>query len=96
MFGFIDTRVVFENVYNTLAPVLRLSAMMVPSMAEVVDTEKMPAAATIGKHLSPLVVSKKVTGEGTLLESSGPVSLVQFVLIGGTATRAMNQSLFGN
>ena len=96
MFGFIDTRVVFENVYNTLAPVLRLSAMMVPSMAEVVDTEKMPAAATIGKHLSPLVVSQKVTGEGTLLESSGPVSLVQFVLIGGTATRAMNQSLFGN
>lgn len=95
MFGFIDTRVVFENVYNTLMPVLRLSAMMVPSIAEVVEVEKMPAAATIGKHLSPIVVSQKVTAEGTLLESSGPVSLGQFILIGSAAAGTLNQSLFG-
>jgi hypothetical protein len=95
MFGYIDTRVVFENVYNTLVPVLRLSAMMVPSIGEVVDVEKMPAAGTIGKHLPPIVVSQKVSAEGTLLESSGPVSLSQFLMIGGAAATVANQSLFG-
>ncbi len=95
MFGYIDTRVVFENVYNTLVPVLRLSAMMVPSIGEVVDVEKMPAAGTIGKHLPPIVVSQKVSAEGTLLESSGPVSLSQFLMIGGAAATLANQSLFG-
>lgn len=95
MFGYIDTRVVFENVYNTLVPVLRLSAMMVPGIGEVVDVEKMPAAGTIGKHLPPIVVSQKVSAEGTLLESSGPVSLSQFLMIGGAAATVANQSLFG-
>lgn len=95
MFGYIHTRVVFENVYNTIVPVLRLSAMMVPSIGEVVDVEKMPAAGTIGKHLPPIVVSQKVSAEGTLLESSGPVSLSQFLMIGGGAAWIANQSLFG-
>lgn len=94
MFGFIDTRVVFENLYTSLVPVLRLSAMMVPKVSEVINVEKMPAAEKIGKILPPIVVSQKVSAEGTLLESSGPVSLTQFLMIGGAAADVAKQNLF--
>jgi len=95
MFGYIDTRVVFENIYNTVVPIVRLSALMMPSVSNVVDVESLPAAGTIGKHLGPIVVTQSVTAEGTLLESRGPLSLGQFLMIGVAASRSADLSAFG-
>jgi hypothetical protein len=56
----------------------------------------LPKAETIAKHLPPIVLSQKRTTEGTLMESSGPVSLTQFLLLSTAGAMAANQSILGN
>ena len=95
-FCYIDTRTVFTRVYNSFVPVIRFGAAMMPDLKKRIDVSKLPKAETIAKHLPPIVLSQKRTTEGTLIESSGPVSMTQFLLLSGAGVMAANQSLRGN
>jgi hypothetical protein len=93
-FCYIDSRTVFERLYNSLVPVIRFGAAMMPDVTRHVDVSKLPRAETIGKHLPPIVLSQKRTSEGTLVESSGPVSMSQFLILSAAGAAASNQSFF--
>jgi hypothetical protein len=95
-FGYIDTPTVFTRVYNSFVPVIRFGAAMMPDLKNRIDVSKLPKAESIAKHLPPIVLSQKRTTEGTLMESSGPVSLTQFLLLSTAGAMAANQSLLGN
>ena len=69
---------------------------MMPDLKNRIDVSKLPKAETITKHLPPIVLSQKRTTEGTRRESSGPVSLTQFLLLSTAGAMAANQSLLGN
>jgi hypothetical protein len=83
-FCYIDTRTVFTRVYNSFLPVIRFGAAMMPDLKKRIDVSKLPKAETIAKHLPPIVLSQKRTTEGTLIESSGPVSISELLILGGT------------
>jgi hypothetical protein len=57
---------------------------MMPDLKKRIDVSKLPKAETIAKHLPPIVLSQKRTTEGTLIESSGPVSISELLILGGT------------
>lgn len=95
-FCYIDTRTVFTRVYNSFVPVIRFGAAMMPDLKKKIDVSKLPKAETVAKHLPPIVLSQKRTVEGTLVESSGPVSMTQFLLLSGAGAMLANQSLLGN
>lgn len=90
-FCYIDTGTVFERLYSSFVPVLRFGALMMPAIGKTVDLNKMPKAATISRHLPPIILSQKRTKDGTLIESSGPVSMSEFLLMGTGAFAAMNK-----
>ena len=94
-FCYLDTRTLFERTYGSLLPVIRLSTAMMPDLATRIDVSKLPKPETIGQHLPPIVLSQRRTTEGTRLESSGPISMGQFLLLAGTISAARNQNLFG-
>jgi|GEM_PF-963287 hypothetical protein len=95
-FCYIDTRTVFTRVYNSFVPVIRFAGAMMPDLKTRIDVSKLPKAETIAKHLPPIVLSQKRTTEGTLIESSGPVSMTQFLILSSAGTMLANQSLLGN
>jgi hypothetical protein len=94
-FCFLDTRVVFEKSYETILPVIKLSAALMPAINQQWDIAKLPSPPTIGQHLPPIVFSQKRSSDGTRLESSGPVSMSQFLILAASAYTALNQTLFG-
>lgn len=94
-FCYLDARTLFERSYGSLLPVIRLGAAMMPDLANRIDVSKLPKPETIGQHLPPIVFTQRRTDEGIRLESSGPVSMGQLLLVTGAAFPAINQNLFG-
>ena len=94
-FCFLDTRVVFERSYGAILPIIKMSAALMPDMSQKWDVAKLPSPPTIGQHLPPIVFSQKRIPDGTRMESSGPVSMSQFLILAGSASAALNQTLFG-
>jgi hypothetical protein len=94
-FCFLDTRVVFERSYGAILPIIKMSAALMPDMSQKWDVAKLPNPPTIGQHLPPIIFSQKRIPDGTRMESSGPVSMSQFLILAGSASAALNQTLFG-
>jgi hypothetical protein len=94
-FCFLDTRVIFERAYGAILPILKMSAAIMPDINQQWDISKLPSPPSIGQHLPPIVFSQKRVTDGTRLESSGPVSMSLFLLLAGSASAALNQTLFG-
>ncbi len=94
-FCFLDTRVVFERSYGAILPIIKMSAALMPDMSRKWDVAKLPSPPTIGQHLPPIVFSQKRIPDGTRMESSGPVSMSQFLILAGSASAALTQTLFG-
>ena len=94
-FCYLDTRVVFERTYGAILPIIKMSAALMPDMSQKWDVAKLPSPPTIGQHLPPIVFSQKRIPDGTRMESSGPVSMSQFLILAGSASAALNQTLFG-
>ncbi len=86
VFGYVDSRVVFERAYTTLRPALLFGAQVMPGMAEWIDTSKLPQLETVAKHLAPIVYTQSRVDNGYLIESTGPITLNQAILIGVGAT----------
>jgi hypothetical protein len=70
----------FERAYTAVRPVILFGALVMPGMAETIDTTKLPQTDTIAKHLPPIILSQQCTAEGVLFESSGPVTVSQILL----------------
>jgi hypothetical protein len=94
-FCYLDTKDVFERGYGTLLPIIKMSAAIMPGINSQIDVAKLPNPQTISQHLPPIVFSQKRITDGTRLESSGPVSMSQFLVLAGSAASAINKSLFG-
>jgi len=84
-FLFVDTRTIFERLYNTARPMIIFGAAMSPELAKSVDIQKLPETETISQHLGPIVMTQHVTTNGWLIESSGPITLYQTIAVGGVA-----------
>lgn len=82
-FMFLDTKTVFERVYNTARPMIIFGAAMSPDLAKIVDIQKLPETETISKHLGPMVMTQHQTPNGWLVESRGPITLYQTCFLGG-------------
>lgn len=88
VFGYVDSRAIFERAYTTLKPALQFGAQVMPGMAEWIDTSKLPQLETVAKHLDPIVYTQSRVDNGYLVESTGPITLNQAVLIGlGTSSQ---------
>lgn len=91
IFAFADSRVVFERAYNALRPIIVFGASVMPGVADIVDVTKLPASASISKHLTPMVLSQRSVEDGTLLESSGPLTFNQALLLLGAGFSSLQR-----
>lgn len=94
-FAFIDTKTVFERAYNALRPIIIFGATVMPDIGAVVDTTKLPQTETVTKHLTPMTLSQTISAEGTLIESSGPLTINQTLLAVLVAAGAASPQLLG-
>ena len=85
-FAFIDTRTLFERGYGSALPILRMGAAMWPDINTRIDVSKLPKPATIGQHLPPIIFSQNRSANGTRSESSGPISMSQFLILSAGAS----------
>ncbi|HEX4085934.1 MAG TPA: hypothetical protein VHY22_13555 [Chthoniobacteraceae bacterium] len=97
-FAYLDTKPIFERVYGMLSSVAAMG--MIPHISDYVDVAKLPAPATISRHLSP-IVSSGVYKDGIYLwESAGPVTTTQAIvfaagLAGAAAVPIIQQQMNG-
>jgi hypothetical protein len=63
-------------------------AAITPGASDIIDGSKLPETETIAKHLQPIVYSQIRLPEGYLVESSGPITMNQAVLIAAAAGAA--------
>lgn len=85
VFGYLDIRAIFERGYPMASQIVRFSASFMPGMSEIIDASKLPDTETIAKHLQPIVYSQTRQADGYLVESTGPITMNQAVLIGAGA-----------
>ena len=79
-FAYLDLPTLFERGYAVLKPLLAMSLAFSPDAGRYVDLGQLPPAETISKHLGPIVYSQSNTDRGTLIESTGPITLNQLAL----------------
>ncbi len=85
VFGFVDSRKLFERGFPMLRPVIVFAAAVVPGASAVIDGSKLPETESIAKHLQPIVYSQTRIPEGYLVESTGPITMNQAVLLSALA-----------
>jgi hypothetical protein len=76
-FAYIDTALLYSRLDASLRPILLMAAAFVPAVAASIEPNKIPVAAVITKHLSPIVSSQRYDGDGYIAESIGPITLDQ-------------------
>jgi hypothetical protein len=91
-FAFIDVKALFERTYGTLRPLALLALALQPEASQYIDAGKLPNTATIAQHLTPIVYSNSTSDRGTLIESTGPVTLSQVALVFGGAAAGVVSS----
>ena len=97
-FAYIDLRTLFERGYGPLKSLLGVSLAFSSEAGQHLDAGKLPPAETISRHLGPIVYSQATTEQGTLIESTGPVTFNQVLLAAtagviGTTLPAMEAAL---
>lgn len=74
---YLDSKALFEHVYGWVRPMALVWGNFIPHAADYMDVGKLPRTESISKHLSPLVISAFRTGDGVVMESTGPVTFFQ-------------------
>ena len=92
-FVFVDSATIFERAYTALRPVIIFGATVMPDIGAYIDTAKLPQTETITKHLAPMTLAQQASGEGTLIESSGPITVIQAIVAGTLAGGAASSGL---
>jgi len=93
MFGYIDSKQLFEKVYGFASTYLKAMALFNPHAGDYADLSKLPSTEAVSKHLSPIVYSMGTDDKGTLVESAGPVTFNQalFALAAGAGWKFSTQ-----
>ncbi len=94
-FGYVDSKQLFERVYNTVRPIALFAGAMSSDLGKFIDVQKLPETDTISRHLSPIVYTNKQVPEGWVIESSGPVTLSQAFVLGAAGAGAAYASQSG-
>lgn len=95
-FGYVDSKAIFERIYNLIRPIAIIAGTMSPNVGKVVDVNKLPDTETISRHLSPILYTNRQLSDGMLIESSGPITLSQaIVLIAGGAGASYASKMLG-
>ena len=70
---------------------------MSPNVGKVVDVNKLPDTETISRHLNPILYTNRQVADGMLIESSGPITLSQAVMLiaGGVGASYAGQLMPG-
>jgi hypothetical protein len=76
-FAYIDAAQLYSRLDASLRPMLLMAAAFVPAIGSSIDPAKLPAPEVITKHLSPIVSSQRYDRDGYMVESIGPITLVQ-------------------
>jgi hypothetical protein len=95
-FGYVDSKQLFERVYNTLRPIAFFAGTMSADVGKFIDVQKLPETDTISRHLSPIIYTNKQVPEGWVIESSGPVTLSQAFVLGAAGAGAAYASQMGH
>ncbi|HEY5768697.1 MAG TPA: DUF3352 domain-containing protein [Terrimicrobium sp.] len=82
VFGYADSKLIFERGFPMLRQVIVFGAAVVPGASAVIDASKLPETDTIAKHLQPIVYNQIRIPEGYLVESTGPITMNQAVFLG--------------
>ena len=85
VFGYVDSRTVFERSYPLLRQVIIFGAAVMPGASDIIDGSKLPETETIAKHLQPIVYSQTRIPEGYLVESSGPITMNHALMLAAAA-----------
>ena len=86
-FGYVDLRGLFERSYPMARQMLIFTAALMPNIEQIMDAAKLPPPEPIARHLSPVVFSQTRRSDGYLLESSGPITMLQATaLLSASAT----------
>lgn len=84
-FGYLDLRTLAERVYPLGRQMIIFSAALVPGIGDIVDVAKLPQTETLARHLGPVVFFQQRRSDGYLLESTGPITMLQTMLLLGGA-----------
>lgn len=79
-FGYIDLKALFERGYGPLKSLVGVGLAFSQDAGQMLDAGKLPSAQVISQHLGPIVYSQATTEQGTLIESTGPVTFNQVLL----------------
>ncbi len=79
-FGYIDLKSLVEKAYGLFRPVYSMSMAMDPAAGQTIDAGKLPETATLSKHLGPCIFSQATREDGTLVESTGPLTFDQVMV----------------
>ncbi len=83
---FVDTKRVFERLYDRGRPFVAMGIVRSPVVAKFLDAVLLPKTETFSKHFTPMMVSFHVDENGYLMESTGPTTYItgtMGVAIGG-------------
>lgn len=87
VFGYVDARNLFERGYPMLRQIMIFGAALMPGISDVIDGSKLPNTATVAQHLNPIVFSQTRLSDGYLVDSQGPITMNQAVILGVLAGR---------
>ena len=82
VFGFLDSKAIFERGFPMLRQIIVFGAAVVPGASAVIDGSKVPETETITRHLQPIVYKQTRIPDGYLVESTGPLTMNQAAFLG--------------
>ena len=85
VFGYADSKLIFERGFPILRQIIVFGAAVVPGASAIIDGSKLPETDSIAKHLQPIVYNQTRLPEGYLAESSGPITMNQAVFLAAAA-----------
>ena len=85
VFGYADSKMLFERGFPMLRRIIVFGVAVVPGASAIIDASKLPETESIAKHLQPIVYNQTRLPEGYLVESSGPITMNQAVFLGAAA-----------
>lgn len=81
MVVYVDLKTLFERLYEKVKPMIAFSLVGNPDMGKHFDSAKLPQAATISKHLRPIVISYGAEEKGWVVEGTGSVSFISAYML---------------
>ncbi len=83
LLGYIDSRGIFEQAYPFVRQLVTVGTAMMPGASDIIDSSKIPQTEAIARRLDPITFTQSRRPDGYLLESKGPITFDQALLIGG-------------